>query len=127
MSLASGWQAVDRRITAWLGRHGVLLSRLSLGVIFLWFGALEFVPNWSPAAELASRTIEQVTFGLVPPELGLLILAGWESLIGLGLLTGKFLRTVSPWRRVSKGNTSSRTSSSSARRPWSVPPCAVGV
>jgi uncharacterized membrane protein YphA (DoxX/SURF4 family) len=83
---------VDRRITAWLGRHGVLLSRLSLGIIFLWFGALKFVPDWSPAAELASRTIEQVTFGLVPPELGLLVLAAWESLIGLGLLTGKFLR-----------------------------------
>lgn len=69
-----------------------MLSRLSLGIIFLWFGALKFVPDWSPAAELASRTIEQVTFGLVAPEWGLLVLAGWESLIGLGLLTGKFLR-----------------------------------
>ena len=92
MSLASGFEAVDRRVTAWLGRHGVMLSRISLGIIFLWFGALKFVPDWSPAAELASRTIEQVTFGLVPPKWGLLVLAGWESLIGLGLLTGKFLR-----------------------------------
>ncbi len=88
----SGLEAVDRRITAWLGRHGVMLSRVSLGIIFLWFGALKFVPEWSPAAELATRTIEKLTFGFVPPEVGLLVLAAWESLIGLGLLTGKFLR-----------------------------------
>ena len=92
MSLSSGLEAVDRRITAWLGEHGVMLSRISLGIIFLWFGALKFVPAWSPAAELASRTIEAVTFGLVSPAAGLLVLATWESLIGLGLLTGKFLR-----------------------------------
>jgi uncharacterized membrane protein YkgB len=69
-----------------------MLSRLSLGIVFLWFGALKFVPGWSPAAELASRTLEQATFGLASPEWGLLVLAAWESLIGLGLLSGKFLR-----------------------------------
>jgi len=89
---SSALDSIDRRITAWLGRHGVMLSRVSLGIIFLWFGALKFVPGSSPAAELASRTIEKVTFGLVPPGPGLLILAGWESLIGLGLLSGRFLR-----------------------------------
>lgn len=84
--------AVDRFITGWLGQHGVTLSRLSLGIIFLWFGALKFVPDWSPAADLASRTIQQVTFGLVRPAWGLLLLAIWETAIGVGLLTGKFLR-----------------------------------
>ncbi len=83
---------MDRRVTAWLGRHGVMLSRVSLGIIFLWFGALKFVPGWSPAAELASRTLERVTFGLVPQGWALLVLAGWECLIGLGLLSGRFLR-----------------------------------
>jgi uncharacterized membrane protein YphA (DoxX/SURF4 family) len=79
-------------MTAWLGQHGVTLSRLSLGIVFLWFGAVKFVPGWSPAADLASRTIQRVTFGYVPNEWGLLVLAAWETLIGLGLLTGKFLR-----------------------------------
>jgi len=92
VSLPARLQAVDRRITAWLGQHGVTFSRLSLGIVFLWFGALKFVPGWSPAADLASRTIHLVTFGYVLPAWGLLVLAAWETLIGLGLLTGKFLR-----------------------------------
>ena len=92
MSVPARLQAVDRRITAWLGQHGVTFSRFSLGIVFLWFGALKFVPGWSPAADLASRTIHRVTFGYVLPEWGLLVLAAWETLIGLGLLTGKFLR-----------------------------------
>jgi uncharacterized membrane protein YphA (DoxX/SURF4 family) len=92
MFLSSAFDAVDRRITGWLARHGVMLSRISLGIVFLWFGALKFFPSLSPAAELASRTIETITFGLVPPGPGLLVLAAWETLIGLGLLTGRFLR-----------------------------------
>jgi uncharacterized membrane protein YphA (DoxX/SURF4 family) len=85
-------EAVDRRITAWLGRHGVTLSRLSLGIVYLWFGALKFVPGWSPAADLASRTIHLVSAGTVGTEWGLVVLAAWETSIGLGLLTGRFLR-----------------------------------
>lgn len=92
MSMSARVHSIDRRVTVWLGQHGVTFSRLSLGIVFLWFGALKFVPGWSPAADLASRTIEQVTFGVVPPEAGLLVLAAWETLIGLGLLTGRFLR-----------------------------------
>lgn len=92
MSMSARVQSIDRRVTVWLGQHGVTFSRLSLGIVFLWFGALKFVPGWSPAADLASRTIEQVTFGVVPPEAGLLVLAAWETLIGLGLLTGRLLR-----------------------------------
>jgi uncharacterized membrane protein YphA (DoxX/SURF4 family) len=69
-----------------------VLLRVSLGIVFLWFGALKFFPNLSPAEALATRTIEVLTFGLVQPSLSLPILAAWECLIGLGLITGKFLR-----------------------------------
>lgn len=75
-----------------MARHGVTLTRLALGAVFLWFGAIKFVPGWSPAADLAARTIERLTFGLVEPALGLPLLAAWESLIGIGLLSGRFLR-----------------------------------
>jgi uncharacterized membrane protein YkgB len=94
MTLPAELQPLDLRITSWLARHGVTLTRLSLGVVFLWFGALKFVPGWSPAADLASRTIQRITFGLVKSDLGLPVLAAWETVIGLGLLSGKFLRFI---------------------------------
>lgn len=92
MRLPGPLNTIDIRITTWMARHGVTLARLALGLIFLWFGAIKFVPGWSPAAELAGRTIETITFGVVSAGVGVPILAAWESLIGIGLLTGKFLR-----------------------------------
>lgn len=83
---------IDRNITAALARAGVPVLRIGLGVVFLWFGALKFFPGLSPAQDLATRTIEQLSGGLIAPALSLPILAAWESLIGLGLLTGLFLR-----------------------------------
>lgn len=92
MNLPPRLEPVDVRITTWMARNGITLTRIALGVVFLWFGAIKFVPGWSPAADLAGRTIEQITFGVVTPEIGLPILAAWESLIGIGLLLGRFLR-----------------------------------
>lgn len=86
------FDAVDRRITAWMARHGMGLLRVSLGIVFLWFGALKFIPGLSPAADLATRTIEVLSFGRIPPEVSIQILAVWETLIGLGLILGVFLR-----------------------------------
>lgn len=91
-NLASLFNSVDARITRWMARYGILLLRISMGIVFLWFGLLKFFPGLSPAAGLATRTIERLTFGMIPPEVSLLILAAWESLIGLGLLFGIFLR-----------------------------------
>jgi len=84
--------ALDRRITMWLARYGPPLLRISLGIVFLWFGALKFVPGLSPADELATATISKLTFGIVGPGLSRPMLALWESLIGLGLLTNMYLR-----------------------------------
>ena len=90
--LNSLFNSVDTRITRWMARYGILFLRISMGVVFLWFGLLKFFPGLSPAASLATRTIERLTFGLIPADVSLLILATWESLIGLGLLLGIFLR-----------------------------------
>jgi uncharacterized membrane protein YkgB len=83
---------LDVRITAWMARYGVLLLRLTLGLVFLWFGALKLVPGWSPAEDLAVRTIDTLSAGRVPGSVGIPILAVWEVAIGLGLLSGMFLR-----------------------------------
>ncbi|OGO55467.1 MAG: hypothetical protein A2V84_03005 [Chloroflexi bacterium RBG_16_70_13] len=85
-------EPIDVRITAALARLGVPVLRIGLGVVFLWFGALKFVPGASPAETLAARTIEQLSGGLVTPGVSLPVLAAWESLIGLGLLAGRFMR-----------------------------------
>jgi uncharacterized membrane protein YphA (DoxX/SURF4 family) len=62
-------------------------------LVFFWFGFLKFFPDLSPAEDLATNTIDLLTFGLIPPNVSIIILAVWEVLIGLGLIFGKFLRT----------------------------------
>jgi uncharacterized membrane protein YphA (DoxX/SURF4 family) len=84
---------IDPRVTLWMARNGPTLLRVSLGLIFFWFGVIKFVPGLSPADELATRTIATLTFGVVGPEISRPTLALWETLIGLGLLSGMFLRT----------------------------------
>jgi uncharacterized membrane protein YphA (DoxX/SURF4 family) len=91
-SAQSAFDRLDSTITGWLARLGVPVLRVGLGIVFLWFGVLKFFPGLSPADELATRTIEQLTFGAVPPEISLPGLATWETLIGLGLISGRFLR-----------------------------------
>jgi len=83
---------IDARITAWMARYGVVLLRISLGAVFLWFGILKFFPGLSPAQELATRTMDTLTFGRLSPNVSILILATWESLIGIGLILGLFMR-----------------------------------
>lgn len=78
---------LDTGITHWMARYGLLIMRLGLGVVFFWFGALKLVPSLSPAEELVRQTIY-----FVDPDLFLPVLAVWEILIGLGLITGKFMR-----------------------------------
>jgi uncharacterized membrane protein YphA (DoxX/SURF4 family) len=90
--LEERFDSVDKRITRWMAKYGIVLLRIGLGVVFFWFGVIKFVPGLSPAQDLAARTIEMLTFGLVPPGISVPVLAAWECLIGLGLITGKFMR-----------------------------------
>jgi uncharacterized membrane protein YphA (DoxX/SURF4 family) len=85
-------EQLDARVTSWIADHCVFLTRVALGIVFVWFGVLKFFPDASPAADLASRTIERITFGRVHASPGLYILASWEVLIGVGFLTGRFMR-----------------------------------
>ena len=83
---------LDRRVTRWMAHHGIALLRISLGVVFFWFGVLKFLPGLSPAQDLASRTISALSFGMVGPEVSVPMLAAWECVIGLGLITGVWMR-----------------------------------
>jgi uncharacterized membrane protein YkgB len=80
--------SADRAIVQWMGDYGVAVLRISLGIVFFWFGVLKYIPHASPAEVLAGKTILVLTFGHVGPALSLPVLATWECLIGLGLITG---------------------------------------
>lgn len=85
--VAKYFDKFDKKITEWMGKYGLLILRVCLGIIFLWFGVLKFFKGLSPAEELVRNTIY-----FMDPDLFIPILATWESLIGLGLITGKFMR-----------------------------------
>lgn len=72
---------IDRAIAGWMQRNGIRLLRYSLGIVFVWFGALKFFDGLSPAESLVRRTVYWID-----PDLFIPILGGWEVLIGLGLL-----------------------------------------
>jgi putative oxidoreductase len=87
---------LDTRVNQWLVRRSIPLLRISLGLVFLGFGALKFFPGLSPAQDLVVQTTTALTFGLVPPGAGLGLVAALECGIGLCFLTGRFLR-VAVW------------------------------
>jgi uncharacterized membrane protein YphA (DoxX/SURF4 family) len=83
---------LDQRIVHLLARCSLPFLRFGMGTVFLWFGLLKFFPGLSPATELAARTIHAVSFGMIPREAGLVLLAMLETAIGLGFLTGSYMR-----------------------------------
>ncbi|NJN14913.1 MAG: DoxX family protein [Oscillochloris sp.] len=90
--LQQQFERLDTRITVWMADHSVAFLRIGLGIVFLWFGALKLFPGLSPAQDLATRTIEVLSLGLIAPALSLPILALWECMIGIGLISGRWMR-----------------------------------
>ena len=84
------YHRITGSVTHWMASYSVMLLRLSLGSVFLWFGLLKFFPDLSPAEVLARRTLDTLTLGYLSPQLTLPLLALWESAIGVGLLLGMY-------------------------------------
>ena len=68
------------------------LLSISIGLVYLWFGILKFFPELSPAEGLAKNTIDSLTFGMIPENISIVLLALWETLIGVFLIFGWFRR-----------------------------------
>ena len=75
-----------------MAHQGLFVTRVALGVIFLWFGILKFLPVVTPIDKLAETTLSILTFHLFRPESCLHVLAFFECIIGLGMLTKRFVR-----------------------------------
>lgn len=91
-TIKNTYEHFEQSFAYWLNRNSMFLLRVSIGIIFLWFGFLKFFPGLSPAQGLAIDTITILTFSLVTPKIIIITLATWETVIGLGFLTGKFQR-----------------------------------
>ncbi len=83
---------VDAAIHRFLVERSLLLLRWSVGLIFLYFGALKLFPMQSPAESLVVDTISLVTFDLVPSRVATGLTGGVECVLGLMLLTGRLRR-----------------------------------
>lgn len=85
-----------RHAEQWIVRRmahsGLIATRIALGIIFLWFGLIKFLPVVAPIDLLAEKTLSILTFHLFRPETCLHLLAAFECVIGFGMLTGRFLR-----------------------------------
>jgi uncharacterized membrane protein YkgB len=82
--------AVEQRIVVLLNRISLPLLRASIGLVFIWFGALK-VADASPVGDLVAATVPFLDRTWFVPALGLL-----EVLLGLGLIVGRQLRLVLP-------------------------------
>jgi len=83
---------LDAVIMQWLADHSLQLMRISLGFVFLVFGFLKFFPDVSPAEDIAVRTTEAMTLGIIEGDVARIFVAAMETTIGLSLLTGRYLR-----------------------------------
>ena len=81
----------ETSMVAWKARHGMDILRVSLGIVFIWFGVLKPFQGNSAAEVLAGRTIFKLTFGYVKPAYSMPFLDCWECNIGLGLTVKKWL------------------------------------
>ena len=56
MKIKTQFNKIDIMITSWMRKEGILLLRLSLGLVFIWFGMLKPF-GMSPAQTLVENTI----------------------------------------------------------------------
>ena len=92
MRLSDAFEQVEEKLHGALVLHSIKALRITVGAVFLGFGALKFFPGVSPAQDLSIKTIELLTFGLVPWRAGLIGIATLECFIGVCLLANRWMR-----------------------------------
>ncbi|MGO9645718.1 MAG: DoxX family membrane protein [Candidatus Bathyarchaeia archaeon] len=76
----------DERVVGVMATHGLGLLRISLGVVFIWFGLLKVI-GVTPVADLVTAVITWIPAALSVPLVGL-----FEVVLGVGLVVGYGLR-----------------------------------
>lgn len=80
------FEKYDPQIAGFMYKYGIGMLRISLGIVFFWYGALK-TAGISPAQELVVNTVYWVDPVWFVPFLGY-----WEMLIGIGLLVRPLMR-----------------------------------
>ena len=81
------FDGVDDRIRKALDTVGITALRVSVGLVFVWFGLLKIF-DVSPVSDLVAQTVYWFDPDVVVPALG-----AFEVAVGTLLLLGKWLRT----------------------------------
>lgn len=92
LGVVEEWESVIHR---WLMRYSITALRISMGAVIFGFGFLKYFPGVSPAEGLVLAATRVLTFGLLPDGLVMVLLATLECMIGLLLITGRWLRLTS--------------------------------
>ncbi len=80
------WDRADKRVIQIMATHGLRLLRISIGMVFLWFGLLKVI-GVSPVADLVTAVISWV-----PPAISVPLVGLFEMVLGLALMSGLALR-----------------------------------
>jgi uncharacterized membrane protein YkgB len=88
------YQSIDLRLIAFFKRTFIPFARISIFLVFFWFGLLKLL-DLSPASELAME-LTRTTIGLEYFDFMFMILALLECLIGILFLLPKATRVVIP-------------------------------
>lgn len=76
-------QKIDEKISSFMESWGVFALRISLGIIFVWFGLLKPL-GISPAEPLLLKTVSWLPF--FEPKTWLNVIGWWEVVIGVAFL-----------------------------------------
>ena len=82
----AGWSRLDAWMVRVMRVYGIPLLRITLAIVFIWFGLLKVIGK-SPVAELVAQTVYWIS-----PEAFIPWLGAWEIAVGLGLLFAVALR-----------------------------------
>ena len=80
-------EKLDIIVTSFMNKWGVTLLRYSLGIIYIWFGALKPL-GLSPAQELVENTV----YWFEDPKTFVPILGVWEIVIGITICIKPLIR-----------------------------------
>lgn len=80
------FRQMDQRIAAWMREYAPTMLRLSLAIVFIWFGGLK-ITGGSPAEEIVKRTVYWFDPRWFIPTLGV-----WEVAIGVCMLWKPLIR-----------------------------------